>query len=321
MLVTRGRHPHVRSAFTLIELLVVIAIIAILIGLLLPAVQKVRAAGDRLECSNNLRQITLAMINCHTTHKYMPYFGYPWPKNSTRLTQASPFWAILPHLEADNLYNRLPAASTNSAHFNLASTLVTTVKVYICPTDDSGIDSNGTGGQPVWNLNSYNLNGQVFFNGEYPTLSRSFPDGAANTVLFVEHLALCRNPNGGNNATDGRCVWPATNLTTGDSIVYWPGITTTSNYPGFPGFAIRYPTAMIPDPSNNNAASFKRPQVQPTLGTSGTCDPLTASGNHLGGIVISMTDGSTRTVGGDISLRTWNAVLTPAGKEIVGGDW
>src|SRR5262249_6614008 len=160
--------------------------------------------------------IVLATHNCNDTFNYMPQFGFAWPKASTRLPQASTFWAILPFLEQQGLYNSLGAGQPSAA-FNTSATPAY-VKPYICPADYSGITPGGTAAG--WNLSSYNVNGQVFF-GQYPELGKSFPDGTSNTVMYVEHLALCRDPNGGNNATNGRSVWPAVNLTTGDSIVYW----------------------------------------------------------------------------------------------------
>jgi len=309
----RSRH----LGFTLIELLVVIAIIAILIGLLLPAVQKVREAAARMSCSNNLKQMSLALHSANDANGYMPQFGYPWPKGSTILSQSSTFWSILPYLEQSNLYNQLQSLSTSSAYFNGSGTPAS-VKTYNCPSDPTNQNGIGAG----WNVNSYNVNGMLFCTGQYPSLGSTFVDGTSNTVAFVEHIALCRNPAGGNSATDGRSVWPAVNLTTGDPITYWPNEATSSaTPPGFPGFAIQYSTAMIPDPSNGNVMSFKTPQASPSLGTSGTCDPTTSSSMHTSGVIVGLSDGSVRLVSASISLRTWNAALTPAGGEILGSDW
>lgn len=302
-----------RGAFTLVELLVVIAIIGVLVALLLPAVQAARESARRTQCSNNMKQIVMATHNCHDTFLYMPQFGFAWPQASVALKQSSTFWSILPYLEQQNLFEALPTSTKSSAYFNGSkSTRVTHVPAYLCPSDASGMQRNGTGTATLYNLNSYNVNGMVFLTGQYPRLA-SLTDGTSNTVLFVEHLALCRSPAGGNSATNGRSVWPAVNLTTGDPIVYWPGATTTTNFSSikFPGFALKYATAMIPDPASGNVKSWKTPQAAPSLGNSGKCDPTTASGGHPSVVIVGMGDGSVRGVQANITLRTWNAVLSP----------
>src|SRR5580704_12288531 len=109
-----------RKGFTLIELLVVIAIIAVLVGLLLPAVQKVREAAARMSCSNNLKQIGLASMNYESTYSCLPPGSGPVPTAGG--SSASTVVLILPFIEGGNLYNLFNlAVDTNSSAANAAA--------------------------------------------------------------------------------------------------------------------------------------------------------------------------------------------------------
>jgi prepilin-type N-terminal cleavage/methylation domain-containing protein/prepilin-type processing-associated H-X9-DG protein len=179
MLRTRIRS---RSAFTLIELLVVIAIIAVLVGLLLPAVQKVREAANRMSCANNLKQLGLAMQNYHSSFNAFPYGAADDRKNpADGLVASSLPWGVylLPYIEQQNLYTRFkvggitgqngnqllngqipgtdptllwnnPPNNTNVADPTL-NPAANKVKTYICPSSPS----NGAVFQDTWDNDAY----------------------------------------------------------------------------------------------------------------------------------------------------------------------
>jgi prepilin-type N-terminal cleavage/methylation domain-containing protein len=161
-----------RGAFTLIELLVVIAIIAVLVGLLLPAVQKVREAAARMSCQNNLKQITLAAMNFESSYGNLPPGGLVSPNSTSPGTTAPPPDAgpytgclafLLPYIEQNNIYTQLPAGlfqfgtTTGAWAYNtppfsndgngtgFPAVCNSQIKSYLCPSDDCQTASVSTG--------------------------------------------------------------------------------------------------------------------------------------------------------------------------------
>jgi prepilin-type N-terminal cleavage/methylation domain-containing protein/prepilin-type processing-associated H-X9-DG protein len=317
-----------RSAFTLIELLVVIAIIAVLIGLLVPAVQKVRQAAARIGCSNNLHQIGLAL------HHYEADKGF-FPNGGTAANGFSTHVYILPYIEQDNLYKQIDFTSHWNAPVNAAAAAAT-IKTYQCPADP-------TVGPPVgWGGNNYRVNcGTVPVNAygaddaagvnvnmpppdggffpDTPTPTKgfkiaAFKDGLSNTAAFSEHIM--GDFSNGISTPDGDTYKPGTHPATADQALADCNAIDLSNlaYQG-----------------NSNAGGpwiedghtqTRYYHIAPPGGRSCMFPPqriaTSANSGHTNGVNVLLFDGSVRYVSYTINLATWRALGTRAGGEVVG---
>lgn len=295
--------PVRTRAFTLIELLIVIAIIALLIGLLLPAVQKVRESAARIKCGNQIRQVALAAHQAHDAAGTLPPgLGY-WQGSSAYGTI---HFHLLPWLEQEGLYRRSfnPAAGQYFVGNNGVYSMP--VKGLVCPSDSSA-PPDATAHDLLgntWGLTTYAVNAQIVcrMNPDYTIYSSenwaripaSIPDGTSNTILFTEKYSQCFNgtyPAGGS---------------------YWSYYYTGSSLqPYHPGFAISWNGYSI------GPASKFLEQPRPY---NGNCDPTMAASPHPGGIQTALADGSVRFVSSSITPYSWWYLVTPAGGEVLGSD-
>lgn len=190
-----------RRGYSLIELLIVVAIIAVLIGLLLPAVQKARMASLRTQSINNLKQMGLACHRCNDVHTRMPPMLGEFPLRKPNGVGPL-FFHLLPSVSQEAIYNESFNPATNQYDVEYGTTRERVIPIFNMPGDPT---NRGDGLHEGFALSGYAGNFYVFGKTccetcldpnpldwhVRPSLDRSFPDGTTNTILIAEKYALC----------------------------------------------------------------------------------------------------------------------------------
>jgi prepilin-type N-terminal cleavage/methylation domain-containing protein len=310
------------SGFTLVELLVVIAIIGVLVALLLPAVQAAREAARRSQCTNNMKQMGLALLNLESTYRYMPQAAgyFPGedkerksdPPPSHQLSITSPanlsniLYFLLPYLEQQALFMQRSGSTQDG--FLLSAKGLLPPEVYICPSETSAEpgsivvdpDHDGAswgGGNYVPNIQALNHwwhpNGSIVAGlpqlqqpgaFTHPTL-RSIEDGTGKTVAFAERYAVCPI------VRYGRTHWLGVIPSQFDSSFAWNDRYTADE--GDDDFTVGH---------------IDVPQIAPIQDD---CNPLITQTAHPSAMNISVFDGSVQQIAGDIDNLVWRFLILP----------
>jgi prepilin-type N-terminal cleavage/methylation domain-containing protein/prepilin-type processing-associated H-X9-DG protein len=307
-----------RTAFTLIELLVVIAIIAVLVGLLLPAVQKIREAAGRLKCQNNLKQLALGLHNYHSTYGSFPLGNSDPIGNDPGNEGDRRNWAVtyvLPFVEQQAFHDDIEAYLAKGAPYIVYyPNNKTILPVFMCPSDPAN-PKTLTGGPGSTNQQGFHGNyaacagstsfnspsgadGGTKLNGIFYVFSKTrltdIRDGTSNTVMLSE---LIISPDVTTHDTRGRLFNPAKQGSVLFSTLYEPNTAVSDRLEW---------CQSIP--------------MAPCRSTSSEVN-ISARSYHSGGVNAAFADGSNRFITNNINLQTWNALGTRAGGEAASGDF
>lgn len=335
--------PRPQRAFTLVELLVVIAIIGVLVGLLLPAVQAAREAARRTSCSNNQKNIMLAIHNFADSFKgQLPPVNFI---NHSVLNGASgtpvigsAHFAVLSYLEQGNIYDRYNA---NVPDKGFLGARLNPLSVMACPTDPTHnlgmstlmcaptplVPADTLAGVPVA-VATYSYNLALFGDGRtyddrpmaqretpgiYPSgnsspiLLGNVPDGMSNTIGLVEQAATYPFAHLQNPQYD-----PNAPDNSYHDITSW-------SYPAYiDTYGPHYPNPIYFDVTGPNAGLYDPPQIGTNIREA---NPDTAQSFHPGVMVCSIMDGSVRNISAGISLRTWRLLINPKDGQVFDSDW
>jgi prepilin-type N-terminal cleavage/methylation domain-containing protein/prepilin-type processing-associated H-X9-DG protein len=320
-----------RLAFTLIELLVVIAIIAVLIGLLLPAIQRVREAANCVQCQNNLKQLGVALQNYHDTVGHLPPGVLSVFPSDTDTAGNGATWItfLLPYLEQDNLYNiidwtRSVGSFNYPGHPNypVVSTFLTVMR---CPSDPGvfGLINDPLQGNSGYARGNYTGNNGIGPNHDVGVVNSAgilnIGPNRERGVFFVNsNLPLTAITDGTSNTA---MVSELINVLGNDSRVFLHGTFELLNYqhnntPNSPLSDHIRTTMCVSIPQ---APCIGYPFIWPNY--TGVATIMTARSRHTAGVNLLLCDGSVRFVQNAISLTTWQALASPSGGEGLGSDF
>jgi prepilin-type N-terminal cleavage/methylation domain-containing protein/prepilin-type processing-associated H-X9-DG protein len=313
-----------RSAFTLIELLVVIAIIAILIGLLIPAVQKVRDSAARSSCSNNLKQIATAVHSYHDATGAMPCNG---PQATYNMSGANWSWLarILPYIEQSNLYSTL---SIPTATLGNQAALATPVKTFLCPAD---ISINGTPRQnpaDIGNNNGLGVGNTCYKGvcgdnwawgtyaiGANPAPTNCPPPNATNNGLDQGNGIFYRTD--GVPTTGGHGPLTLSSITNGDgtsnTFMVGEDMPALNEWAAWPYSNASTGTCAIP---LNNATVPGQPGYN-SVGDWPDIYSFRSNHNSMGGGNFAFADAHVQFITNNIPIATYRSLSTYNGNEII----